>query len=48
MSSESSGKGKLAEFVPNHVLCDEYGHMAPTVVDGYGQPHHIGNDSGLA
>lgn len=48
MPSESSGKGKLAEFVSNHVLCDEYGHMASTIVNGYGQAHHVGNDCGLA
>ena len=46
MALKGSGRGKLAEFVANHVLCDIYRNMLAAVVDRDGVAYEIREDNG--
>ena len=42
--AEGAGRRELPEFVPDHVLGDEYRDVLATVVNRDRQSHHVGND----
>src|SRR5438034_9237151 len=46
MSAEDARGGELTEFVADHLLRDEDGHVLPAVVDGDRVPDHLGEDGG--
>lgn len=48
MAAEHSGRGKLSEFVSDHVLRHENRHVLATVVDRKRVTDHIGKDRGSA
>ncbi len=44
MSTEKPGRGELSELVPDHVLANEYWHMATAVVYGDRMANHVRED----
>lgn len=46
MSFKSTGRGKLPQFMSDHIFCDEHRNESLSVVHGYRQSYHFRNDRG--
>jgi len=47
VTPEVSRGRELSEFVPNHVLAYIYRHVPAAIMNRYGVPNHLREDSGI-
>ena|SRR5688572_1708542 len=46
MTAVSSGGYEFAQFVSDHIFCNQYRHVLPAIVDGHGETQHFRRNHG--